>query len=609
MKKVKRIASLILALAMVFAMCMSSFAADTEEPCADDTAPVYVYNVEEGVTVAAYQLISAVYDSKGNGLTGYEIASAISGYSLTMESPTSDQISAIAAAVYDGRITDLTKVYLSAETFTNSSGEEDVRYTADLAAGMWLILVYDSGLKTYNPMIVSNWYTDANDASSLVPGYVDADGYFVEAQWTDSSDDTVESRTYTENATLIYAKSSEITAVKEITNYTEDTAYGEESSSGAAYNTGDTVSFSITTTMPDYSDAYINSKSTTKFTVFDNLGTGFDEVDEDTITVTVGGTAYSEYYVDSSTGLRVYNYVFTHNVNEDGSQYLEFAFTQTFIDEHPSNTIVITYDAVLNDDAFTTGDSDADPNINSAGIEATNDPDSTVKKYTEVYIYSFSITDEIVKVSPYGTASSDGNAVTVTNPLAGAEFTIYTDSSCSDEYIYTNASNTTGVSVSDENGYISFTGLAEGTYYITETESPDDYMINDTVYKIVIEAEYDLTDGSATQGLLTSYTITVTDLTTQEEYVNTYAVNNSMEENSETYTSTDSETSITYTWYSFSGADVSAGQNPVAVVDPDLIKLPSTGGMGIYVVLGISVMILAAGAFFVLRKKDGRSNA
>ena len=609
MKKIKRITALILALAMVIAMGAASFAATGDEPGAEDTAQVYVYNVEEGVTVAAYQIISAVYDSKGNGLTGYEIASAISGYSLTMESPTNAEISAIGAGIYDGVITDLTKVYLKAETFTNSSGEDDVRYTADLAAGMWIILVYDSGLKTYNPMIVSNWYTDANDASSLKPGYVDADGYFVEASWTDSSDDTVASRTYTENATLIYAKSSEIVPEKEIVNYTEDTTYGEESENGAAYNIGDTVSFKISTVMPDYSDAYINSKYTTVFTVFDNLAAGFDSIDESTVTVTVGGEEYKAYYIDLASGLTVYNYVFKHTVNDDGSQYLEFAFSQDFIDEHPANTVVITYDAVLNEDALTTGDIAAVPNTNEAGIRATNDPGSTVEKYTSVYIYSFSITDEIVKVSPNGTASADGNTVTAVNPLANAEFTIYTDESCADEYIYINGYNETGVSVSDENGYVSFTGLSEGTYYITETEAPDDYMINDTVYKVVIEAEYDLTDGSSTQGLLKSYSITVTDLTTNAVYTNTYEIDNTMTANEEVYTSTDSETSITYTWYELGSVSVSADQNPLAVIDPDLIKLPSTGGSGIYVVIGVSAAVLAAGAFVVLRRKKSGAQA
>ena len=607
----KRIAALILALAMVFAMGISSFAAEGDEPGADDTAQVYVYNVEEGVTVAAYQIISATYDSKGNGLTGYEIASALSGYDLTMESPTNDEISAIGTGIYDNAITGLTKVYLKAETFTNSSGEEDVRYTADLSAGMWIILVYDSGLKIYNPMIVSNWYTDANDASSLVPGYVDADGYFVEASWTDSSDDTVASRTYTENATLIYAKSSEIIPDKTITNYTEDTSYGEESSYGAAYNIGDTVTFELTLQMPDYSDAYINSTSTTTVTLFDNLDAGFDPVDEDSITVTVGGVEYKEYYIDASTGKTVYNYIFTHKVNADGSQYLEFAFTEVFIDAHPNNSISITYEAVLNDDALTTGDTAAMPNVNEYGITVTNNPGSTIDKYAEVYIYTFSITDEIVKVSPNGTASAAGNTVTAVNALANAEFTIYTDEACT--VPYTNASSGSDsesyVSVSDENGYVSFTGLSEGTYYITETEAPDDYMINDTVYKIVISAEYDLTEGSSTKGLLTSYTITATDLTTNEEYTNTYEVDNTMTEITETYTSTESDTTVTYTWYQIKAASVSASQNPLAIVDPDLIKLPSTGGSGIYVVIGISAAVLAAGAFIVLRKKKAGEQA
>ena len=618
MKKIKRMISLMLVMGLALSVTVTSFAETAQEPSASDTAAVYVYNVEAGVTVTAYQILYATYDSKGNGLTGYEIATALNGYELTVESPGADEITTIAADIYDGNISGLTSVNLTYETFTGSGGDQEGRYTADLAAGMWIILVHESGITTYNPMVVSSWYTDANDASSLVPGYVDADGYFVEAEWTDSSDDTVSSRTYTENATLIYAKSSPLDGPdKEITNYTEDSEYGTESEEGAAYNIGDTVSFKITTTMPDYSDAYIKSQYTTVFTVYDNLSAGFDSIDEDTIAVYVGGEEYDEYYIDSATGLTVYNYVFTHTVNSDGSQYLEFAFTEPFIDDHPSNSIVITYDAVLNGDALVVGDTSADANTNETGYIATHDPGNNIDTddYGEndtVYIYTFSITDEIAKVTPDGTASADGNTVTVSNPLADAEFTIYKtyDSSsgeCSD--IYTNSVNTTGVSVSDSDGYVSFSGLSEGTYYITETESPDDYMINDTVYKIVISAEYDSAEGSETEGMLTSYTILVTDLSSGDEYENTYDIDYGTVEESRTFTSTASGTSITYTWYEVETITVSAGQNPLAIVDPDLIKLPSTGGIGIYAVMAVSVLILAFGVFVVLRKKKDASKA
>ncbi len=58
---------------------------------------------------------------------------------------------------------------------------------------------------------------------------------------------------------------------------------------------------------------------------------------------------------------------------------------------------------------------------------------------------------------------------------------------------------------SGSDGYFEFTGLEEGTYYMKETTAPAGYVLNTTVYTIVISATYD------EDGTLTNYTITVSD--------------------------------------------------------------------------------------------------
>lgn len=575
MKKLKRIVSLTLALAMIFALSVSAYGADSAVPSSSDRAAVKIYNVESGVTLRAYQIIGAVYGT--NGLTGYEVASGVE--LENMETPTSEEITAIAEDIYNGDLEGLETVALTYDSSTES-------YGASLKAGMWIILVWDSASVIYNPMIVSNWYTNANLASSLTAGSVDADGNFVEGYWTDTED--VENRTYTA-VTEIYAKSYTLEVEKSITNSSGDGA-------GADYAIGSSVEFLVETAFPDYSETY----SEVTFTVEDTLSEGLTFNDD--INVKVGGSAVEE----SDT-----TYTVSSEENSDGTTSLSIAFASGYVLDNGAKSVEITYSAELNENAALTGGDTASSNANEVNILYSNNPRSTFNTEDagggdKVYIYTFSITDEIAKVIPDGSAFASGNDVTVSGALSGAEFTLYTDEDCTK--VYSN-SVTDGVMTTGSDGFISFDGLTEGTYYLTETDAPDDYMINDTVYKIVISAVYDTSEGSVTEGMLTSYTITVTDLDTGESHANTYTVSYSTSKETYTYTNSSSVSEVNYSWYEVSGASISASENPLAIVDPDLIKLPSTGGNGIYIVIGVSLVVLCVGALIVLKKKKHNNKA
>lgn len=62
MSKVKRILSVIMAMVMVLAMSVPTFAATATTPTANDTAKGTVQNVEKAATVTAYQITKAQYD-------------------------------------------------------------------------------------------------------------------------------------------------------------------------------------------------------------------------------------------------------------------------------------------------------------------------------------------------------------------------------------------------------------------------------------------------------------------------------------------------------------------------------------------------------------------
>lgn len=63
------------------------------------------------------------------------------------------------------------------------------------------------------------------------------------------------------------------------------------------------------------------------------------------------------------------------------------------------------------------------------------------------------------------------------NPLAGAEFTIYSDKNCK---------NVVGKAVSDSKGNFSFKGLKDATYYLKETKAPQGFQADDKVLEVKV---------------------------------------------------------------------------------------------------------------------------
>lgn len=116
---------------------------------------------------------------------------------------------------------------------------------------------------------------------------------------------------------------------------------------------------------------------------------------------------------------------------------------------YAGKTVTITYTATVNSDAVDEVHNTAvisDPD----GVWATDGTTTT----TKVYDFSFTKTD------------ADGNA------LAGAQFTI-TGKNIDAAYA---KSGMQTVATSDENGQVSFSGLAAGDYTVEETKVPDGYL-------------------------------------------------------------------------------------------------------------------------------------
>lgn len=99
MSKVKRILSVIMAMVMVLAMSVPTFAGTAgRKPVETDAAPVTISNVEAGATITAYQIIDASYGD--NGFLGYVWATGMTNADQTVSNPmtavTSEMITGLA---------------------------------------------------------------------------------------------------------------------------------------------------------------------------------------------------------------------------------------------------------------------------------------------------------------------------------------------------------------------------------------------------------------------------------------------------------------------------------------------------------------------------------
>ena len=570
MKKFKRIMAVMLTVIMALAMSSAVWA---DVPSDQVKGTIKVLNVEEDAEVLYYQIVDGVYNT--SGLTGYQV---VSGYTIeNIEQPTSEEITAAAQ-----------HAITQAATGTMAWNEAAGAFTKDVEAGSYLVLVKGTGDTLYNPMIVSVDYTNANDASTIDAGSVDAKTQFAYGNVT-------------------YAKSTTPTVKKTIVLEDETEVKGDtvDAKDGDANAAGDTITFKIETTIPSYTTSTVTETAeeggqttTTNTTVYNPCIFKISDTLDDTF------NAISNLSIVNGSGQALTAGTDYTLSGGNGSKTFTVTLTEDYIKANGNGKIVITYNTTLSnaDNA-----QNYDENKNTAKIEYSNNPTDGTKTRTitdTTYHYTFGI-DALANAeeSEYGeehdrTETHELNKVTdeagntnyvetdsVTyidkttktqkseKALAGAEFTLYSDDAC------TTALST---ATSDANGHISFTGLDAGTYYMKETSAPSGYTLNDTVYQIVIAATLNA------DGILTEYSVT----TSKKDGNEWKGVG------SATYTcaepEVDEETGeITYT-------EISTTVEPVSIVDTPNPALPSTGGMGVYLftIIGVAVMAVMAYLFF-----------
>lgn len=253
----------------------------------------------------------------------------------------------------------------------------------------------------------------------------------------------------------------------------------EDNANHASASVGDTLNFTLTSTVPDtseYTDSY-------QFAFEDTLSKGltFGNITSITIGETTlnAGTDYKlTQTVDDGTGETKLRIDFG---TESGGIYN----AKDLFDGKAGQKITVTYTATLNEKAQVQVDQTNTVKVVYSNNPGTNGTGESGESKTHQYTFGFDLN------------KTDG-----TNGLAGAQFQLKKDDDvirliavAGQENTYRPAKDGESEGVVDtittpEGGVIHFTGLAAGTYQLVETEAPEGYNKVADPIEVKIEATY-----------------------------------------------------------------------------------------------------------------------
>ena len=457
----KKLASVLLILAMIFTMSATAFAANTK------AHTITITNDKAGHTYTAYQVFKG--DISNGKLTNIEWGSGVNG---------------------DGLLVALKA--LENSHYSKCKTAEDVadvlKYFGDNSQNL------DEFAR-----VVGGHLSDAAGTSTETKGEtqstytinVTGDGYyFIKDAGDLGTDDAATKYILKVVGDVTVAAKSEVPSIdKVIVN--ADSANGNEGK-GTAQDVGSVVQFKLTSRVPAM-DGY----DTYTYIVNDTMSFGLTAVDENNdgkidIAVTINGTEYTDFTVAQN------------------GQSFTITFNN-FIDQkkNAGKDIVIKYSATLNENALTT-----DKETNTVYLQYSNNPNSDTKGNTPekvVYVYDFDLV-----IDKYTGDETTGER------LSGAKFVLMNSDKTKYYYYdeanknvqwnslesgekledvlaeeYTGNTKVTQVTT-DANGAAKFQGLDSGTYYLHETEAPAGYNLLKEDVTVTITAKYG-DDGQITE--------------------------------------------------------------------------------------------------------------
>ena len=554
MKRIKKLASVLVSLMMVFGMSLVTAHAAT---ALDKDATLTITNVEDGSTVKLYKIWQAKYNASGDSITGWTKADS-TDFANPAE-PTAEEISTIAAGLQAGSITalDTKESTVSGTTYTYN--------VTDGASAYIAVITSPSESDTiYNPILLSAKYSGTS---------------------TDLSDATINTTSNYLYGVKTVAKSSKPKAEKEAVGTTDETGSEGTHVTGSV---GDKITYNVAVTTPVYPSNAVNKT----VYVTDTLSKGLT-FHYDSLTVKVGDTTYTIDTASNELKDAGGNVIGKTVKNENG---FEISFDY---DSLNYNNPVVTYTATINSDAVI----GRDGNDNTFILYYAKNPTQGTT-YTELPPQSdknIKVIEDNKKVYTYQISFKKTDDSDEKNPLAGAVFGIYKDRACT-KLVDTVTTN--------EKGYASSSQVGFGTYYVKEITAPAGYTLNSTVFEVT-SSWATVTTKSTSETVTTTYTSVESEATVKEQagWLKDnvfYSLDNKPtgEGVVAAYikdTTTTNATTSTFTTNSGEGAGVVVMADIINTKNPEL---PSTGGMGtvIFTVLGAGLITLAV-VLKITRKK------
>lgn len=448
-----------------FAAPQESFAADGSAiTTGNETGSITVNGLQAGDVVNVYKIVDINYATSTKSLN-YNYVSAIGAdgvtvngtkYTIEKYAELKDKLGSANA----GSVNEDTRAVASAleakvvggtptKSGTVANGATSVKIDG-LALGQYAVTVqsaHQAGHADGNPQdrVYQAMTATVNAKANGTAGYV-VEGANVNAKYT----------------------------TEKIVKKTKDGTNGQnqtDSDTTDDYSIGDSVPFTVTTTVPVFSDSATNKT----FEVGDKMESGLTF--NGSVKVAVGATALAE-----GTD---YTYA------ADGNGY-KIKFVYDKIKKYAGQDITLSYSATVNSSAAVNGNGDK----NKVTLTYASNPysNSNQEDTDETTTYTYGI--QIKKVD-----KTDANKV-----LSNAKFGVYSDAQCKNLVTWA-ADNSKGIKAfdgtitTDDTGYAYVTGLKEGTYYYKELTAPAGYQVDTQVRSFTVSKATATQDNKGTAGV------------------------------------------------------------------------------------------------------------
>ena len=466
MKGTKRIASLLLILAMVFSMAATAFAG------ADTAHTITITGDKENHVYAAYQVFKG--DISDEKLTNIQWGSGVNGDELLAELKTVSAYAACTSAEdVAGVVKDLGDNSEALDAFAKIAGKhlqgDGVRSTETASP--------------YTINVTGDGYYLIKDTNVATSGSNDAATKFILKVVGDVQ---VQSK-------------SEIPTINKIIVEADD-----QQGLGTAQDVGSNVPFKLTSKVPAM-DGY----ESYQFVITDTLSAGLTFNDD--VTVTIGGVAYNNFTVNKS------GQTFTITFNNFISQKA-----------NAGKEIVITYSAKLNEGALSTKEETNTVYLEYSNNPY--DTTSTGKTPDHiVYVYDFDIKIDKYAAGESGNVNLAGAKFVLYKEVNGKKmYYYYNESKKAVEWktldedglkaaLAADPKTVTEVTT-DANGAASFRGVDAGAYKLHETVAPEGYNLLKKDVAVNITATYNA-DGT----LAASSAVSTTEV---PQYTQTVSIEN-----------------------------------------------------------------------------------